>query len=80
MTDEINTTESNSRHIEIVSDEMAEILRRKTPTERLAMAHGMWRAASRRIYHSIRGEHPEWNDLQIMDETNRRFLTMERPE
>ena len=80
MTDEINTTESNSRHIEIVSDEMAEILRRKTPTERLAMAHAMWRENRQRIHDSICAANPDLTAEQINREVCRQLLGADFPE
>ena len=41
------------KRYEIVDDEMAEVLRRKTPAERLEMAHSMWRLARDLIRASV---------------------------
>jgi hypothetical protein len=35
------------RRIEVMDDIMAEILRRKTPAERLAIGFGLWRSAQK---------------------------------
>ncbi len=65
---------NNFNHIEIVSDDMVEILRRKTPQERLRMVHDMWNTARKRIYHSLRGQHPDWGHEQVMGEASKRML------
>ncbi len=33
--------------IEVIDDAMAEVLRRKTPAERLAIGFGLWRSAQK---------------------------------
>ena len=58
--------------IEVIDDEMAQLLRRKTPAEKLASAHAMWQYARRRQIAMIRHGHPEWNDEQIKSELRRR--------
>lgn len=70
---------NNFNHIEIVSDDMAEILRRKTPLERLRMVHDMWNTARKRIYYSLRDEHPEWGHEQVMGEVSKRMLGKDSP-
>ena len=57
---------------EVVSDEMAAILRAKTPAERLAIVFGMWRSAQRMIFYSTKQKHPEWTDEEIQRHTARR--------
>jgi hypothetical protein len=56
-----------------MDDCMVPILRAKTPTERLAIAHGMWRFARDMIASVLRGEHPDWTDEQIQREVARRI-------
>lgn len=70
----------NFEHIEIVSDDMAEILRRKTPLERLRMALEMWQTARRRIGFSLRDQHPDWSADQLAKEGAKRMLGMDVPE
>jgi hypothetical protein len=53
--------------MEILDDAMAEILRRKSPAERLAIANGMWRFARDLLFANIAREHPDWTK----DEVNR---------
>jgi hypothetical protein len=60
--------------IEVIDDQMADVLRRKTPAERLRIAHGMWRYARERLVAHIRWQHPEWDDAQVGREASRRLL------
>ena len=60
-------------HIEALDEQMVEILRKKNPAERLAIAHDMWSHARRQILAVLRFEHPDWTDGQIQRETARRL-------
>ena len=60
-------------NIEVVDDQMAEIYRSKSPMERLAIAHGMWRSARRMIDNVVRDQHPDWTDDQIQRDVARRI-------
>ena len=62
---------------EIVDDDMAEVLRQKTPAERLASAHAMWRYARDRLNVLLRRQHPEWTASQLKSEMRRRMLGSE---
>ncbi len=59
--------------IEVIDDQMAEVLRRKSPAERLAIAHGMWSHASNLITRVLKVEHPEWSAEQAKKEAARRL-------
>lgn len=50
---------------EILSDDLAAILRAKTPAERLAMAFAMWQFACGLIERTARFEHPEWSEAEL---------------
>jgi Rv0078B-related antitoxin len=50
---------------EVLSDEMAAILRVKTPAERLQIAFGMWSFAQKLIRRTAHAEHPEWTDAEL---------------
>lgn len=63
--------------IEVIDDDMAEVLRRKTPAERLAATHAMWRVAYHRTLNTLRFQHPDWDEGQIRMEMNRRMLGSE---
>jgi hypothetical protein len=58
---------SSIQKMEIMDDAMADILRQKTPAERLAIANGMWRFARDMLRAVIARENPGWTE----DEVNR---------
>ncbi len=59
--------------IEVVSDEVAAVLRAKTPAERLEVAAGLWRLARGIVLGALRKEHPDWDDSRIRQEAARRL-------
>ncbi|MCX7397826.1 MAG: hypothetical protein NT138_09155 [Planctomycetales bacterium] len=71
---------NNFNHIEIISDDMVEILRRKTPLERLAIGERMFQQARQLIVTSIRNTHPELSDQEVNREVVRRMHRVELPE
>jgi hypothetical protein len=60
-------------NFEVMDDTMAEVLRRKTPAERLAIGMGMWTYARDLLRAVLRGQHPDWTDEQINREVARRL-------
>jgi hypothetical protein len=52
-------------NFEIIDAAMAEILRRKTPAERLRIAGRMWQSARVILRSTIRTSHPDWTDEQV---------------
>ena len=48
-----------------VSDEMAEVLRQKTSTERLQIGFEMWRSARRMTRAAVKHQHPDWTDEMV---------------
>jgi hypothetical protein len=58
---------------EVVSDEMAAVLRAKSPAERLAIGFGMWRFARQLIERSARAQHPEWTESQLQQHVAQRM-------
>jgi hypothetical protein len=60
--------------MEILDNAMAEILRRKTPAERLAIANGMWRFARDMLRANLVREHPDWAD-DVVNRTVARRLS-----
>ena len=58
--------------IEVVDDQMAEILRRKTPAEKVAMIAAAHRAARMLAAAGVRFQHPDWSEQQIQAEALRR--------
>ena len=61
--------------IELLDDAMVEVLRRKTPAERVAMVFDAQRTLSLMLQTKLRAEHPEWTAEQINQEIARRRLS-----
>jgi hypothetical protein len=59
--------------IEVIDDTMAEVLRRKTPAERLAIGFGLWRSARTLLRGQLASLHPEWDTRQVDREVARRL-------
>ena len=51
--------------IEMIDDQMAEIIKQKSPAERLAIAHSMWRMARDTMRSFIAQQNPNWTSEQI---------------
>jgi hypothetical protein len=62
-----------NERFEMMDDCMVPILQAKTPAERLAIAHGMWRFARDTISAVLRKQHPDWTDRQTQTELARRI-------
>jgi hypothetical protein len=56
---------TENRDPEIVDDEMAAILRVKTPVERLRVAFGLWTSTRNMLERLIRSQHPDWDDRTV---------------
>lgn len=59
--------------IEVVDDAVAEILRRKTPAERVAMVFACNRTMRLLIKGHLRTRHSDWDDTRISKEVARRM-------
>ena len=59
--------------IEVVEDKVAEILKGKTPAERLMLGFDMWHSASMMLFNYVKSQHPEWNEEKIQKEVARRL-------
>lgn len=60
------------RNLEVVDDQLAEVLRCKSPAEKVAMVAAANRTARLLAAAGIRFQHPEWDDSQIQAEVIRR--------
>jgi hypothetical protein len=58
---------------EIIDDQMAAILRRKTDAQRLRSVDAFWKSARAIIKAAICTEHPEWDSQTINHEIARRI-------
>ena len=59
--------------IEVVDNDMAEVLRHKTPTERIAIGFRMWTSAHEMLMAHLRHTHPEWEMKRVESEVARRL-------
>lgn len=59
--------------VEILDPILVEILRRQTPEERLAQAFRLWEMARMTIRASIRQQHPDWDEQEVLREAARRL-------
>ncbi len=65
--------DSGTRGFEVVDDEMVEILRAKTPGERLEIAFAMWRSARELLLSILADQHPDWTPARVAEEAARRL-------
>jgi hypothetical protein len=63
----------DSRQIESVDEAMVEIYKKKTPSQRLQIAFGLWRSAKIMLLNSLRSLHPEWDEKRLQREVARRI-------
>ena len=54
--------------VEVMDERMADMLRRKSPQDRLAIAFGMWTTARELLRGSIAYDHPAWTRERIESE------------
>ena len=59
--------------IEVIDDIMAEVLRNKTPAERLRIGFNIWESAYRMLKAHLWKTHPEWNVGQLEKEVAKRL-------
>lgn len=63
----------NPGQIGVVDDAMAEILRQKTPAERIQIGLKMWTSGRKMLTAHLKKTHPEWGDMQISQEMAKRL-------
>jgi hypothetical protein len=68
------TTRIDPRNIEVLDDDIAAVLREKTPAERVAMAADANETARKLVAAGIRHFHPDWSERQVEREVARRML------
>jgi hypothetical protein len=72
MTEPLPKTEKRLPRIEILDEAIVEVLRRKSPAERLEMAMAANRLVRMRLEGHLYTLHPDWNAKQIQEEIARR--------
>ena len=59
--------------IEVMDDDMAEILKKKTPAERLGIAFALWTSARDMLTTMLASQHPNWSKERVATEAARRL-------
>lgn len=63
----------DSGQIEALDEALADVLRRKTPAEKIQMIAAAHRTARQLIRAGVRHQHPDWDDAQVEAEVLRRL-------
>lgn len=63
----------DKRNIEVLDDQMARVLRKKTPQQRLIIAFNMWGSAKKQLTNYLRSLHSDWDEKEIQHEVTRRL-------
>ena len=59
--------------IEVLDEALADVIRRKTPAERIEMMAAAHRTARHLIAGGVRQQHPGWDEQQVEAEVRRRL-------
>ena len=59
--------------IEVVDDKMAEVLRHKSPAERIRIGFAIWTSTRNMLVVQLRKTHPAWDRERIEQEVARRL-------
>ncbi|MEK9142776.1 MAG: hypothetical protein AAB308_17115 [Nitrospirota bacterium] len=59
--------------IEVLDQAMAEVLRQKTPAQRLQIGFALWDSTKRILTAHLSAEHPDWTPTSISQEVVRRL-------
>ncbi|BFU90832.1 MAG TPA: hypothetical protein VN666_09635 [Nitrospira sp.] len=59
--------------IEVLDSAMVEVLRHKTPAQRLQIGFALWDSAKRMLRTHLSVEHPDWTPNRISREVARRL-------
>ena len=62
-----------STRIEVMSEEVATLMRTKTGAERLEIASKLFSSARKMLIAFLRAQHPDWDDHQIEREASHRL-------
>ena len=64
--------QSYPNKLEVIDDDLAEVLRTKSPAEKIQMIGDANRTARLLAAAGVRFQHPDWNDSQVHTEVLRR--------
>ncbi|HJU05885.1 MAG TPA: hypothetical protein VJ692_12110 [Nitrospiraceae bacterium] len=63
----------DARRIEVMDEAMAEVLRHKTPAERIEVGFNLLRSAQRMLRAHLTSTHPDWDERRLSREVARRL-------
>jgi|PlaIllAssembly_1097288.scaffolds.fasta_scaffold191805_1 hypothetical protein len=63
----------DERNIEIIDNQMAQVLKDKSPQQRLFIAFSMWSEAKKQLTHYLFSLHPDWDENKIQREVAKRL-------
>ena len=61
------------RNIEVLDEQMVEVLKTKSPQQRLSIAFGMWSSARKQLTSYLRSQHLDWDEKKIHQEVVKRL-------
>ncbi|MEW6606930.1 MAG: hypothetical protein AB1414_05680 [bacterium] len=61
------------RNLEVLDELMVEVLRKKTPQERLIIAFNLWDSAKKQLTNYLSSLHPDWDKGKVQQEVVRRL-------
>ena len=63
----------NIDRLEILDDAMVDVLKKKSPHERLQIAFGLWRSARYQLQNQLPALHPDWDPDKLNREIAKRM-------
>ncbi len=69
----LNSMRLDRGQIEVLDDSMAEVLRHKTPAERIAIGFSLWESARTFLTAHLGRTHPAWDEKRVEEEVAKRL-------
>lgn len=66
------------RRIRVIDDATVEMLRKKTPAEKIAMCFELNRLFRLRLYKHYQGLHPDWDEKQVLRAVAQKCLSLSK--
>lgn len=60
--------------IEVVDNDMAAVLRIKTPAQRIGIGFDIWLSVRKMLVSHLKASHPDWDIKRVQEEVARRLL------
>ena len=71
----MNQPPEHDFHDPVIEDRVAEIMRKKSPSERLEIAFGIWRSVRDMVTRVVKSQNPGWSIEEVRKETARRMYS-----